>query len=151
MRKSPFDSSGRRHTSFAQVRWGGACHPLAQTHVQPNRVCEVGACVPDAGDTWCPRPALEVSEYRSALSCLALTRLRARSPDELRIDYYKASGPGGQHVNTTDSAVRVTHLPTKTVVQSQSGRSQHANKKKARAMLSVRYYTDCASTTYMCD
>ncbi|MEI6723421.1 MAG: peptide chain release factor 2 [Betaproteobacteria bacterium] len=95
VRKSPFDSNARRHTSFASV-----------------------FIYPEVDDS------IEVEI----------------NPADLRIDTYRASGAGGQHINKTDSAVRITHLPTNIVVQCQNDRSQHRNRAEAMAMLKSKLY-----------
>ena len=95
VRKSPFDSGNRRHTSFAAV------------FVSPE--------IDDSVE-------IDIN------------------PADIRVDVYRASGAGGQHVNKTESAVRLTHMPTNIVVQCQSGRSQHKNKDQAMKQLKAKLY-----------
>lgn len=95
VRKSPFDSSKRRHTSFSSA--------FIYPEINNNINIQI-------------------------------------NPKDLRIDVYRASGAGGQHVNRTESAVRITHLPTNIVTQCQNDRSQHKNKEQAMKQLKAKIY-----------
>ncbi len=97
VRKSPFDSGNRRHTSFSSV----FVYPEVDDSIE-----------------------IEIN------------------PADLRVDTYRASGAGGQHINKTDSAVRITHLPTNIVVQCQNDRSQHRNRAEAMLMLKSKLYEE---------